>query len=243
MPGVSPARRSRSRWNGALRMTAKTYQTTTSPARIVEHRNDLVAGSVHAHLSPRRSGRRAGPRARGAAIARNSGVSRMCERALLRQRRFDHVGDPARPRRHHDDARRQIDRLGDRMGDEADRLVGARPQFQQLLVEVVAHDLVERAERLVHQQQVGVEGQRAGDRGALLHAARQLPGIFLLEARQVDEVERALDARLLVGRRDAHDLQRQRDVALDGAPRKQRRRLEDIAVGAPLAAPGWASCR
>ena len=79
-------------------------------------------------------------------------------------------------------------------------LFGARPQLQQLLVEVVAHDLVERAERLVHQQQVGVEGERPGDRGALLHAARQLPGIFLLEAREVDEVERALDARLLLGR-------------------------------------------
>ena len=86
------------------------------------------------------------------------------------------------------------------MGDEADRLVGARPQFQQLLVEVVAHDLVERAERLVHQQQIGVEGERAGDRGALLHAARELPGIFLLEAGEVDELQRALDARLLLCR-------------------------------------------
>ena len=35
--------------------------------------------------------------------------------------------------------------------------------------------------------------------------------------------------------RDAHDLQRQRDVALDRAPGKQRRRLEDIAIGALLA--------
>ena len=124
------------------------------------------------------------------------------------------------------------------MRDEADRLFGARPQFQQLLVEVVAHDLVERAERLVHQQQVGIEGERPGDRCALLHAARKLPGIFLLEARQVDEVERAFDARFLIGPRNTHDLQRQRDVAFDGAPGKQRRRLEDIAVGTPLAAPG-----
>ena len=114
---------------------------------------------------------------------------------------------------------------------------------QQLHVEVVAHDLVERAERLVHQQQIGVEGERPGDRGALLHAARQLPGIFLLEALQVDELERALDARLLVRRPNAHDLQRQRDVALDGAPRKQRRRLEDVAVGAAVRAPARASCR
>ena len=72
----------------------------------------------------------------------------------------------------------------------------ARPELQQLGIEVVADDLVERAERLVHQQQVGIEGQRAGDRGALLHAARQLPGKFLLEAGEVDQLHRALDARL-----------------------------------------------
>ena len=70
-------------------------------------------------------------------------------------------------------------------------LLGPRPQLQQLLVQPVADDLVERAERLVHQQDVGVEGQRPGDRGALLHAARELPGIFLLEAGEVDELERA----------------------------------------------------
>ena len=45
----------------------------------------------------------------------------------------------------------------------------SRPQPQQLLVELVAHDLVERAERLVHQQQLRIEGQRAGDR----HPARE----------------------------------------------------------------------
>ncbi len=58
-------------------------------------------------------------------------------------------------------------------------LFGTVPELQQLLVEVVANDLVERAEGLVHQQKIGVEGERAGDRGALLHAARKLPGIFL----------------------------------------------------------------
>ena len=57
------------------------------------------------------------------------------------------------------------------------------PEPQQLLVELVADDLVERAEGLVHQQQVGVEGQRAGDRGALLHAARELPGKLAARSR------------------------------------------------------------
>ena len=63
------------------------------------------------------------------------------------------------------------------------------PELQQLLVELVAHDLVERAERLVHQQQLRLERQRAGDRGALLHAARELPGILALEALEIDQRE------------------------------------------------------
>ena len=77
------------------------------------------------------------------------------------------------------------------------------PQPQQLLIEHVAHDLVERAERLVHQQQVGIERQRARDRGALLHAARQLPGKLVAEAGEVDEFEPALDARLALGLADS----------------------------------------
>ena len=68
------------------------------------------------------------------------------------------------------------------------------PQPQQLLVEHVADDLVERAERLVHQQQIGIERQRARDRGALLHAARQLPRELLAEAGEVDEFEPLGDA-------------------------------------------------
>ena len=74
---------------------------------------------------------------------------------------------------------------------------------QQLLVELVAHDLVERAERLVHQQKVGIERQRPGDRGALLHAARQLPGKLVAEARQVDEFEPLGDARVALGLADS----------------------------------------
>jgi hypothetical protein len=81
------------------------------------------------------------------------------------------------------------------------------PQFQKLLVELVADDFIERAERLVHQQQLGIEGQRARDRHALLHAARQLPGKLLLETAKVHEVEIALHPFRRIA--DAHDLQRQ----------------------------------
>ena len=71
---------------------------------------------------------------------------------------------------------------------------GLIPQPQQLLVEMIADDLVERAERLVHQQQLRIEGERARDRHALLHAAGQLPGKFPLEAGELDQREIALGA-------------------------------------------------
>ena len=54
-------------------------------------------------------------------------------------------------------------------------VAGLAADPQQLGLHVLAGHLVERAERLVHQQQRGMRGQRAGDRDALLHAARQLP--------------------------------------------------------------------
>jgi hypothetical protein len=76
---------------------------------------------------------------------------------------------------------------------------------------VVADDLVQRAEGFVHQQDVGIEGQRPGDRGPLLHAARKLPGIFLAEALQVHQ-RQLRSTRSFCSAGKAHDLQRQRDV-------------------------------
>ena len=56
--------------------------------------------------------------------------------------------------------------------------------FSSLFVQPVAHDLIQRAEGFVHQQDIGIKGQRPGDAGPLLHAARKLPGKLLAEARQ-----------------------------------------------------------
>src|SRR6202040_1165060 len=61
--------------------------------------------------------------------------------------------DPAGPRGHHDDPLREIDRLEHRMGDENDGLAHRLPERQQIVVEAKACDLVERGERLVHQQE------------------------------------------------------------------------------------------
>ena len=55
-----------------------------------------------------------------------------------------------------------------------DRHAGARPDLQQLVLQLLARERVERAERLVHQQDVGLVREHARDRDALLHAARKL---------------------------------------------------------------------
>src|SRR5271155_1240181 len=113
--------------------------------------------------------------------------------AVARKIAGDDIDDPPRARRHHDDLGRQEYRFGNRMGHEHDRFLGLVPQPEQLLIEMIAHDFVERAERLVHQEQRRLEGQRARDRSTLLHAAGQLPRIFALEAGEVDETEITFD--------------------------------------------------
>ncbi|KNA06328.1 hypothetical protein SOVF_182090 [Spinacia oleracea] len=117
------------------------------------------------------------------------------------------------------------------MGDKADGLAGRIPEFQQLFVEMIADDFVERAEGFVHQQQVGIEGERAGDGGTLLHAAGKLPGVFLAETFEVDEVHRAVDAFALLGLGVTHDFERQSDVLFDAAPGIEGCGLKDITVG------------
>ncbi len=48
---------------------------------------------------------------------------------------------------------------------------------------------VERPERLVHQQDARVDRQRAGDRGALLHAAGQLRRVAVLKPGETDQID------------------------------------------------------
>src|SRR3546814_12491266 len=69
------------------------------------------------------------------------------------------------------------------------------------------------------------------DRDALLHAARELPGKLLLEAAAVHQLQVARRPVAALRGSEAHDLQRQHDVALDRAPRIARRRLQPVVVG------------
>ena len=76
----------------------------------------------------------------------------------------------------------------------------------------------------------GREGERARDRDALLHPARQLPGMVVLEAGQLDELEHLVDALGAAASFPAEHLERQRDVLLHRAPVVEHGRLEDDPV-------------
>src|SRR6185312_1831442 len=85
------------------------------------------------------------------------------ERARVRQLDREVVGHPGRPGGEDDDARAEEDRLGDAVGDEEDRLARFLPDPEQLEVHLLARQRIERAERLVHQHELGIVDERARD--------------------------------------------------------------------------------
>ena len=94
----------------------------------------------------------------------------------------------------HGDAVGQEGGLAQAVGDEDDGLVGPGQQHREVLAEDHPGLLVERAERLVHQQNAGLEAERAGQGRALAHAAGELAGIVLREVLEPDGFERSVRA-------------------------------------------------
>ncbi|WP_275174847.1 hypothetical protein [Bradyrhizobium sp. CSS354] len=58
----------------------------------------------------------------------------------------------------------------DAVGNEDDRLAGRLPDTQEFAQKRLACLCIERSEGLVHQQNLGIVGEVARDRDALLHA-------------------------------------------------------------------------
>ena len=116
------------------------------------------------------------------------------------------------------------------MGDEDDGRPGLLPDPKELEVEPLPGHLVERAERLVHQEDRGLERERARDGDPLLHASRQLPGIPALEAGELDERQHLPRSRRPRSFGDRAHLERELYVPLDSAPIEENRGLEDHPV-------------
>ena len=176
------------------------------------------------------------PRARKISVMRsaastNCGVRR-ASRPRGRGMRCRNALDAARARAHHHDAVGEQHRLVDRMRDEQHRLARREPQRLEVEAHLLARQRVERAERLVHQQQRRVVDQRARDRDALAHAARQLVRIAVGEVGEPDLREQlqcalAVRARLEPAQLDLHE-----HVGEHVAPVEQHRALEhDAEVG------------
>ena len=169
--------------------------------------------------------------------SRRHGARQRVRRAARQMRRI--VGRGAERRRRADKARRsqarrrrgpgrgaittmrldEIDRFEHRVGDEHHGRAQRPPQRQQILVELEARDLVERGERLVHQQNLRLGDQRARDRDAHAHAARQFARIGVAEFCQADAGKRGRNARRRRLRAAAPaSLQRQRDIVGHASP-------------------------
>src|SRR5262249_11960726 len=143
---------------------------------------------------------------------------------------LEFLHDSSWPLRHHEHALGQVDRLVDVMGDHHDGLAGCLPQAQQFVLHHLARLGVERAERLIQQQDLWIVSKRAGDRHALFHAARQFARKTVLEALQPDGADKSLDGLFApLARRSAH-LEAVADILRDGQPRKERILLEDDAA-------------
>src|SRR6266513_5950527 len=106
------------------------------------------------------------------------------------------------------------DRLGDAVRHEHDRRAGLLPDAQQLEVQALAGHLVERTEWLVHQEDRGLERERASDRDALLHPTRELPRVAPLEPGELDEREHRFGSIGARGPALRADLERELHVAL-----------------------------
>jgi len=136
--------------------------------------------------------------------------------------------DPSGSGRHDHHPIGQDRGLGDRVGDEDDRGVAALPQIEQQVAHVGPGDLVERCERLVHQQYRRAERERSDERSALLHPAREFVWVGLFEACQADGAEKFSDVRVvhhLMHLGAAVQRGEEPDVLGEGLPRNERRRL------------------
>ncbi len=111
----------------------------------------------------------------------------------------------------------------------SDRSCVLQPQLLKVDPHLLAGQRVERAERLVHQQEGWIVDQRAHDRGALAHAAGKLVRIAVCEILEADRGEQAARALAIGARIEPAQLDLEEDVAEHRAPVEQHRSLEHDA--------------
>ena len=136
------------------------------------------------------------------------------------------LGHPTGPAGQQHDPVAEAGRLADVVRHEQDRAAGLLPDPLQLVVQDVAGHRVQRTERLVHEQDLRVAGERTRQGGTLAHPSRQLVWLATREGRELDQLEELGDTLTPLPGGDPSKLERQLHVALDGQPREQGRLLE-----------------
>ena len=111
--------------------------------------------------------------------------------------------------------------------DEDRGLLHHRREPHELALQLAPDERVERAERLVHEQDVGLGGDGARQAHALLHAARELVREALAPAREFNHGKRFLGRVASRVARHAADLECHRHVVEHAAVRHQAEVLED----------------
>ena len=125
---------------------------------------------------------------------------------------LDGLHDHARPAAHHNHTIGQKERFVHRVGHHQRRQASLQPYLLQLEIHAPPGDRVECAKGLIEQQQRGFKTERAGNRGALAHAAGELAGPRLFEALQTNQINQMLHPCGV--NRAAGNLEGQRDVGL-----------------------------
>ena len=115
------------------------------------------------------------------------------------------------------------------MGDEETRESLGLEEPLSLLVEVLAGDLVNRAEGLIEQEHWRLQSESPRERGAHLHSTRERFRIVVGEAREADGVDGLEGETPSLIAIKSMQLREKLNVAEHGAPRKQRCVLKDIA--------------
>ena len=106
---------------------------------------------------------------------------------------------PGRRLRQHDDPLAKVDGLVDVMRDEEDRHPPIPVQCPDEILEIGAGLRVDGREGLVHDQHLGLIGDGARDRHALLHSSGELPRVALRRMVEADRDESIVDQPVTLG--------------------------------------------
>ena len=156
----------------------------------------------------------------------------LVRRLLVEVARAARLLDPALVHEH--DLVGDLHRLLLVVRDEDRRHVHLVVQAAEPGAQVLPNAGVEGAERLVEQEHLGLDRKRAREGHALALPARELRGVVVGPAGDLDELEQLVHARADLGARPLPDLEPEGDVLADGHVLERRVVLEDEADAALL---------